>query len=233
MESGGISSRYFSVGIKEFYQVLKKYNLINRLSCLILPYLLIATRFFINLFRNYFFKLLQHFKHTLIFSLNFFFSYIPTAFLRRLFLRAIGFKIGKNVSIGFGFKFYTFGNIDIGDNVIINQDCLIDNRARVVIGTNTTLSRGTKIFTGGHDVNRPFYDMTKLPVTIGNSVHIFSYALILPGVIIEDNAVIFPGSVVFKNISSFQIAAGNPACIINETQCKKLLLNNYPFPSAM
>jgi maltose O-acetyltransferase len=49
------------------------------------------------------------------------------------------------------------------------------------------------------------------PVRVGSNVWIGGNALVLPGVIIGDDAVIGAGSVVTRNVASGAVVAGNPA----------------------
>ena len=58
--------------------------------------------------------------------------------------------------------------------------------------------------------NFPAHSGTKGDITIGNDVWIGMYSLILSGVTIGDGAVIGAGSVVSKDVESYDIVAGNP-----------------------
>jgi carbonic anhydrase/acetyltransferase-like protein (isoleucine patch superfamily) len=51
-------------------------------------------------------------------------------------------------------------------------------------------------------------------IKIGSNVYIGNYALILPGVTVQDDVIIGAGSVVTKSIPSGSIVGGNPAKII-------------------
>ena len=59
------------------------------------------------------------------------------------------------------------------------------------------------------------HDLIPKPIHIGKNVWIGSNSTILPGVTIEDNAVIGAGSVVTKDISENMVAVGSPARVIN------------------
>ncbi len=54
------------------------------------------------------------------------------------------------------------------------------------------------------------------PITLVNNVWIGGGAIIMQGVIIEDNVVIGAGSIVTKDIPSNMIAYGNPCRIMRE-----------------
>ncbi|AJQ95193.1 acetyltransferase (isoleucine patch superfamily) [Gynuella sunshinyii YC6258] len=50
-----------------------------------------------------------------------------------------------------------------------------------------------------------------MPINIGNNVWIGANAVILPGVCIEDNAVVAAGAVVTQDVSAGTLVAGVPA----------------------
>jgi acetyltransferase-like isoleucine patch superfamily enzyme len=233
MEKGGMSDKYFNVGIKEFFISANQLNIVGKNYALLMPQILIFARPIKNKLASKVIYIGRMLKHSVILFLNKILSFIPTASMRRLYLIALGFKIGHNVSIGYNFRFYSLGNCQIDDNVVINQDCLFDNRGKIVIKNNVTISRGVKIFTAGHDIHSPFLDMTTQNVCIQNNAHIFSYSLIMPGLLIGNNAIVYPGSVVVKNVDSMTIVGGNPARKIDTVKANKMLKNFYPFPSAM
>lgn len=107
-------------------------------------------------------------------------------------------EIGNNSGIGVNAHFY--GKVIIGDNVMMAPDCIIYVR-------NHESSR----------IDIPMCEQgstEELPVTIGNDVWIGGRVIILPGVTIGDGAIIGAGSVVSKNVTAYDIVAGNPATVI-------------------
>lgn len=89
------------------------------------------------------------FKYELLTGL---FGYIPGAaglVLRKTFYRSLFNKIGRNVVFGRSVTIRCPENIVIGDNVIIDDYCLLDGRGAVeeklVIGDNVVLNRGCMV----------------------------------------------------------------------------------------
>ncbi len=106
-------------------------------------------------------------------------------------------KIGNNVAINNGFSLTAFGNIQIGDDVLIGSNCsIVDN--------------------DGHSLNplERHIAPTSSDIRIGNNVFLGSNVTILKGVTIGNNAVIGMGSIVSINIPENVVAAGSPARVI-------------------
>lgn len=107
-------------------------------------------------------------------------------------------EIGNNSGIGVNAHFY--GKVVIGDNVMMAPDCII--------------------YVRNHESSRLDIPMCEQgsteerPVVIGNDVWIGGRVIILPGVKIGDGAIIGAGSVVTKDVSEYDVVAGNPARVI-------------------
>lgn len=109
----------------------------------------------------------------------------------------------------------------IGENVRApGIQGLWDCRAQITIGDHASLAHGVKLLTSVHNYNLFNLDrqehVTAEPITIGRGVWIASYAIILAGVSIGDHSVVGAGSVVTRDIPSYQLWAGNPAKFIKE-----------------
>jgi len=137
--------------------------------------------------------------------------YIPSYVLRRFFARHLfGLKMGDS-NLHRGVFLLSPWNIRVGDNVNIQMDCFLDGRGGLDIGDNVDLTPGVRILTEQHDIDSPGYDVVKKSVVIRDNVVVGSWALILPGVTIEEGAVIGAGSVVVHDVEPYVLAAGNPA----------------------
>ncbi len=106
-------------------------------------------------------------------------------------------------------------NITVGKNVFINACCKFQDQGGIEIGNNVLIGHSVVIATLNHDFeieNR--LSMYAKKVKIGNDVWIGSNATILPGVTINDGAIIGAGSIVTKDVPQNAVLAGNPAKII-------------------
>lgn len=108
-------------------------------------------------------------------------------------------------------------NIEVGEKVYLNFDCVVLDVCRVIIGNNVLFAPKVQILTATHPVDwktrAKWLEMGK-PVTIGSDVWVGAGALILPGVTIGDRSVIGAGAVVVKDVPSDTVVAGNPARVI-------------------
>ena len=159
-------------------------------------------------------KIIFFFGYLYLAFWNHLFNKVPSYVLRNNIAKYLyGLRLGSKSNIHFGVIFLSPWRIKIGDNCNVQMNCLLDGRGNLTIHNNVDITLGVKIFTEQHDINSPDYDTVKKEVVIHDNVVIGSYSLILPGVIINDGAVIAAGSVVPKDIPEYVMAAGNPAVV--------------------
>lgn len=103
-----------------------------------------------------------------------------------------GFQIPPG-SIGKGLTIWHWGMIIINNDAVIGENCTL--HPDVIIGKRKKNS---------------------MPPKIGNNVYICGGSRILGDIIIGDNVIIAPNTVVFKNVPSNCVVAGNPAVIIKK-----------------
>jgi acetyltransferase-like isoleucine patch superfamily enzyme len=107
-------------------------------------------------------------------------------------------------------------NIVLGKDVSFGGHVLLFGTAPIRIGDNTMIGYGAIIHTSTHDyADHPmWYKRIDRPVSIGKDVWIGTGAILLPGVVVEDYAVVGAGAVVTANVPKGAIVAGNPAVIL-------------------
>lgn len=108
-------------------------------------------------------------------------------------------------------------NITVGLNFYSDVNLTILDKGKVYIGNNVIMGPSVNIYTANH----PFNENQRLkgieytlPVTIHDNVWIGGNVTILPGVKINQGAIIGAGSVVTKDIPPYVIAGGNPCNVI-------------------
>jgi maltose O-acetyltransferase len=107
-------------------------------------------------------------------------------------------------------------NIELGERVFFNFNCIVLDVCRVRIGSFTLFGPAVQIYTAMHPLNaeqRRREEFGK-PIDIGSDVWVGGGAMILPGVTIGSRAVIGAGSVVTRDVPEGTFAAGNPCRVI-------------------
>jgi maltose O-acetyltransferase len=109
-------------------------------------------------------------------------------------------------------------NIELGERVFFNFNCVVLDVCRVTIGDYTLFGPAVQIYTATHPMNaelRRRQEFAK-PIQIGSDVWVGGGAMICPGVTIGSATVIGAGSVVTRDIPDRVFAAGNPCRVIRE-----------------
>jgi maltose O-acetyltransferase len=109
-------------------------------------------------------------------------------------------------------------NIELGQRVFFNFNCVVLDVCAVRIGDFSLFGPAVQIYTPTHpfDAERRRREESGKPVDIGADVWVGGGAVILPGVRIGSRAVIGAGSVVTRDIPDGVFAAGNPCRVIRE-----------------
>ncbi len=164
-----------------------------------------------------------------VFVLNTLYNALPFFALKRLFLRVAGIRIGSHTYIHTPVRLFALRHLEIGDNSTVNPHCYLDARSGIWIGNNVNIAHNTKIYTLGHDINAPDLPLIGKPVRIEDDAFLFSNVIILPGVTVGKGAVVYPGSVVVKDVPPYTVVGGNPAKFIKERNRIRYAKTNYNY----
>lgn len=106
--------------------------------------------------------------------------------------------------------------IELGEGVYFNFNCVLLDVSRIRIGARTLVGPAVQIYTPLHPMDAGLRRRQEYgrPVEIGADVWIGGGAIILPGVNIGDRAVIGAGSVVTRDVPADVFAAGNPCRVM-------------------
>jgi maltose O-acetyltransferase len=109
-------------------------------------------------------------------------------------------------------------NIELGERVFFNFNCIVLDVCPVRIGDFTLFGPGVQILTPMHPLDAELRRRQEYgkPIEIGADVWVGGGALILAGVKIGSRAVIGAGSVVTRDIPEGAFAAGNPCRAIRD-----------------
>jgi acetyltransferase-like isoleucine patch superfamily enzyme len=130
-------------------------------------------------------------------------------------------SLGRNVYLGHYaiLKGYYKGQMRIGDESWIGQQCFLHAAGDLTIGARVGVGPGVKILTSEHreagrDTPVLFSPVAMAPVVIEDDADIGLGAILLPGVIIGRGAVIGAGAVVTRDVPAYAVVAGSPARIL-------------------
>ena len=135
---------------------------------------------------------------------------------RRRILRDLFGKGGDTVWMQPPF-FCDYGtNIELGERVFFNFNCIVLDVCRVRIGDFTLFGPAVQIYTPLHPFNAEHRRREEFgkPIDIGSDVWVGGAAIILAGISIGSRAVIGAGSVVTRDVPEGVFAAGNPCRVI-------------------
>jgi putative colanic acid biosynthesis acetyltransferase WcaF len=110
--------------------------------------------------------------------------------------------------------------IQIPWNLILHDRACLGDRANaytlgiIEILEHATVGQEVYLCSGTHAFDKPSMNLITAKITIGKNVFIGARAFIMPGITIEDNAIIGACSLVRKNVDKNSIVAGNPAKLI-------------------
>ncbi|MGH2788417.1 MAG: acyltransferase [Actinomycetota bacterium] len=136
--------------------------------------------------------------------------------IRRILAQRVFKRCGADVVIHHNVLFSSGRNIELGDEVFINRDVMLDDRTALTIGDYTMVAAGALIETHGHDYgdfSRPLLHAgrTLAPVAIGSDCLLGFNVAIMAGVTIGDRCIVGANSVVTKDVPSHTIVGGVPA----------------------
>jgi acetyltransferase-like isoleucine patch superfamily enzyme len=161
-------------------------------------------------------------------------SHIPSHTLRRAWYRHIlGWRIGPDVFILMGQYVQMAGarssgrKVSIGRGTIINHGCLLYTTGGLIIGERASISAGTWLVTGSHDIDDPQFTDFYKPIVIGNYVWIGMRATILAGVTIGDGAIVMAGAMVTHDVPPYTVVGGVPAKIIKQRDAQEFSYRLY------
>ena len=137
-------------------------------------------------------------------------------YYRSFILSLWGAKIGKRCAIAAGAKIWAPWNLTLGNYVAVANGAELYDVAPIVMGDHITISQETFICTASHDITEKLKPLISEPISIGSYSWICARAIILPGVTVEEGAVVAAGAVSAKNVASWTVVAGNPAIKIKD-----------------
>jgi acetyltransferase-like isoleucine patch superfamily enzyme len=137
--------------------------------------------------------------------------------LRTALYRLGGIKIGRGSYILGRLTFAGFSRghqLRIGENTLINANCVVDLNADIHIGDRVSIGHHVTFITADHEMGPAACragHMKAAPISIGSGSWICARTVILPGVSIGESSVVAAASLVSGNVPANKVVGGVPA----------------------
>jgi acetyltransferase-like isoleucine patch superfamily enzyme len=130
--------------------------------------------------------------------------------LRRLLAKHIfkrcgeNFKAFHNVEFSFGYQ------MEVGDNVVVHRNVLLDDRGGIVLGNNVSISDYANIYSHTHSIVDA-RDVTNATTVIDDGVRVTYHATVLAGVHVNEQGMVGAMAVATKDVRPYHVYVGIPA----------------------
>jgi acetyltransferase-like isoleucine patch superfamily enzyme len=119
-------------------------------------------------------------------------------------------RVGRNFKC-FHFVEFSFGyNLEIGDDVVVHRNVLLDDRGGIVIGDGVSISDYANIYSHTHSIVDQT-DVTNAPTVVEDGVRITYHATILAGTRVGRNSMVGALAVATRDVRPWHVNVGIPA----------------------
>jgi acetyltransferase-like isoleucine patch superfamily enzyme len=129
---------------------------------------------------------------------------------RRVLAPFIFKRVGKNFKC-FHFVEFSFGyNLEVGDDVVVHRNVLLDDRGGIVIGNKVSISDYANIYSHTHSIVDQL-DVSDLQTVLADGVRVTYHATVLAGTHVGENAMVGAMAVATKDVRAWHVNVGIPA----------------------
>jgi acetyltransferase-like isoleucine patch superfamily enzyme len=129
---------------------------------------------------------------------------------RRMLAPHIFARVGRNFK-AFHFVEFSFGyNLEIGDDVVVHRNVLLDDRGGITLGNRVSISDYANIYSHTHSIVDQ-RDVTSARTVLEDDVRITYHATVLAGVRVGRNAMVGANAVATKDVRPYHVNVGIPA----------------------
>jgi acetyltransferase-like isoleucine patch superfamily enzyme len=114
------------------------------------------------------------------------------------------FKCFQNVEFSFGY------NLEVGDDVVVHRNVLLDDRGGITLGNRVSISDYANIYSHTHSIVDQ-KDVTNARTVLEEDVRITYHATVLAGVRVGRNALVGANAVATKDVRPYHVNVGIPA----------------------
>ena len=129
---------------------------------------------------------------------------------RRVLAPYILKRVGKNFKC-FHFVEFSFGyNLEVGDDVVVHRNVLLDDRGGIVLGNKVSISDYANVYSHTHSIVDQA-DVSNMQTVIGDGVRITYHATVLAGTKVGEQAMVGAMAVATKDVKPWNVNVGIPA----------------------
>jgi acetyltransferase-like isoleucine patch superfamily enzyme len=119
-------------------------------------------------------------------------------------------RVGRNFK-AFHFVEFSYGyNMEVGDDVVVHRNVLLDDRGGIVLGNGVSISDYANIYSHTHSIVDQ-RDVSNLRTVIGDGVRITYHATVLAGTHVGDNSMVGAMALATKDVRPYHVNVGIPA----------------------
>jgi acetyltransferase-like isoleucine patch superfamily enzyme len=119
-------------------------------------------------------------------------------------------RVGSNFKC-FHFVEFSFGyNLEVGDDVVVHRNVLLDDRGGITLGNRVSISDYANIYSHTHSIVDQL-DVTNARTVIGDGVRITYHATVLAGTRIGENAMVGAMALATRDVRPWHVNVGIPA----------------------
>jgi acetyltransferase-like isoleucine patch superfamily enzyme len=129
---------------------------------------------------------------------------------RRVLAPHIFARVGRNFK-AFQFVEFSYGyNLEIGDDVVVHRNVLLDDRGGITLGHRVSISDYANIYSHTHSIVDQ-KDVTNARTILEDDVRITYHATVLAGVRVGRHAMVGANAVATKDVRPYHVNVGIPA----------------------
>jgi acetyltransferase-like isoleucine patch superfamily enzyme len=129
---------------------------------------------------------------------------------RRVLAPYILKRVGRNFKC-FHFVEFSFGyNLEVGDDVVVHRNVLLDDRGGIVLGNGVSISDYANVYSHTHSIVDQ-KDVSNMPTVIGDGVRITYHATVLAGTKVGEQAMVGAMAVATRDVKPWNVNVGIPA----------------------
>ncbi|RMF01966.1 MAG: acyltransferase [Alphaproteobacteria bacterium] len=129
---------------------------------------------------------------------------------RRILARRIFRRCGRNFKAFHQVKFSFGYNMEVGDNVVVHREVLLDDRGGIRLGNGVSISDFANVYSHSHDIVEGREIETPVTV-IGDGVRVTYHATVMSGVTLAEGTMLGSFAVATRDTEPHSIYVGIPA----------------------